>query len=80
MYLPAQFEETRVEVLHDLMREHPFATLVAHGDDGLSANHLPLHLAAGVSIALLFFAVWDCVAVLYRHLSGAGRRKPNWQR
>jgi transcriptional regulator len=48
MYLPSHFAETRVEVLHALMREQPFATLVAHGDDGLSANHLPLHLAAGI--------------------------------
>ena len=46
MYLPSHFEETRVEVLHALMREHPFATLVTHGGDGLAANHLPLHLAA----------------------------------
>jgi len=44
MYLPAQFEESRGEVLRALMREHPFATLVAHGADGLTANHLPLHL------------------------------------
>ncbi|MDP1611660.1 MAG: FMN-binding negative transcriptional regulator [Sulfuritalea sp.] len=46
MYLPVQFEESRVEVLHALMREHPFATLVSHGADGLAANHLPLHLDA----------------------------------
>lgn len=48
MYLPAQFEESRAEVLHALMREHPFATLVATGSDGLTANHLPLHLAAEI--------------------------------
>lgn len=46
MYLPSHFAETRSEVLHALMREHPFATLVTQGDDGLTANHLPLHLAA----------------------------------
>lgn len=45
MYLPAHFEESRIEELHALMRGHPFATLVAHGEDGLTANHLPLHLA-----------------------------------
>jgi transcriptional regulator len=50
MYLPGHFAETRVEVLHDLMREHPFATLVAHGGDGLSANHLPLHFTAGTGL------------------------------
>ena len=46
MYLPAHFEETRSEVLHTLMRDHPFATLIAHGADGLAAHHLPLHFAA----------------------------------
>ena len=49
MYLPVQFEENRVEVLHALMRKHPFATLVNHGADGLAANHLPLHLAAEIA-------------------------------
>ncbi len=48
MYLPGHFAETRVEVLHDLMRAQPFATLVTQGADGLSADHLPLHFAAGV--------------------------------
>ena len=48
MYLPAHFEEIRIEVLHALMREHPFATLITHGADGLAANHLPLLLAAEI--------------------------------
>ena len=48
MYLPAQFEESRSEVLRALMAEHPFATLVTQGDEGLTANHLPLHLEPGI--------------------------------
>lgn len=48
MYLPAHFAETRPEVLHALLREHPFATLVTQGGKGLNADHLPLHFAAGV--------------------------------
>jgi transcriptional regulator len=48
MYLPAHFEENRVDVLHALMSEHPFATLVTQGDEGLTANHLPLHLEPGI--------------------------------
>jgi transcriptional regulator len=44
MYLPAHFEENRVEVLHALMGEHPFATLLTQGAGELEANHLPLHL------------------------------------
>ncbi len=49
MYLPTHFEESRVEVLHALMGEHPFATLLTQGAGELEANHLPLHLepAAG---------------------------------
>jgi len=45
MYLPTHFEENRVEVLHALMREHPFATLLTQGAGGPEANHLPVHLA-----------------------------------
>jgi transcriptional regulator len=45
MYLPAHFEESRIEVLHALMRNRPFATLISHGSGDLAANHLPLHLA-----------------------------------
>ena len=45
MYLPAHFEESRVEVLHDLMRACPLATVVTLSTDGLNANHLPLHLS-----------------------------------
>jgi transcriptional regulator len=44
MYIPQQFDESRVPVLHDLMHEHPFAALVANTSDGLEANHIPLVL------------------------------------
>ena len=46
MYLPKHFAETDVGVIHDLMRDFPLATLVSHGPDGLSANHIPLQLDA----------------------------------
>jgi transcriptional regulator len=42
MYLPAHFEENRTEVLHAMMRARPLATLVAHCDSGLEANHIPV--------------------------------------
>lgn len=45
MYTPRHFEESRVEVLHELMRRHPLATLVVMGRAGLEANHLPLFLS-----------------------------------
>jgi transcriptional regulator len=44
MYLPKHFEENRVEVLHDLIRSHPFGTLVTLGKDGLEANHIPFEI------------------------------------
>jgi transcriptional regulator len=44
MYVPQAFEETRVEVLHALLREHPLAALVTRTAAGLDANHLPLLL------------------------------------
>ena len=44
MYLPSHFAESRVEALHALMRERPFATLVTQGKAGPGADHLPLHL------------------------------------
>jgi transcriptional regulator len=44
MYLPSHFEESRVEVLHQLLREHPLGTLVTLGEHGLNANHIPFEL------------------------------------
>lgn len=44
MYVPAYFDEPRAEILHDLIRQHPFGMLVTHGSNGLDANHLPFEL------------------------------------
>lgn len=44
MYMPAHFQEDRVEVLHALIREHPLAVLVTLGAGGLSASHIPLEI------------------------------------
>jgi transcriptional regulator len=46
MYIPKQFEEPRVEVMHELMRAHPLATLVTLSSRGLNANHIPFYLSA----------------------------------
>ncbi len=45
MYVPAHFEESRTEVLHDLIKQHPFGMLVTHGASGLDVNHIPFELA-----------------------------------
>jgi transcriptional regulator len=47
MYVPAAFAETDTARLHEFMIQHSFAVLSSHGDDGLSASHLPLLLDAG---------------------------------
>ena len=44
MHTPKHFAETRVEVLHQLIREHAFAALVTLGPDGLNANHIPFEI------------------------------------
>lgn len=44
MYLPKHFEETRVPVLHALIRAHPLGALVTHGPSGLEANHIPFEI------------------------------------
>ena len=41
MYLPQQFEEVRLDVLHALIRSHPLGALVTLSGTELSANHLP---------------------------------------
>ena len=44
MYVPKHFEESRVDVLHDLILTHPFSTLVTMSSIGINANNIPLHL------------------------------------
>ncbi|MFA6162167.1 MAG: FMN-binding negative transcriptional regulator [Methylobacter sp.] len=44
MYIPPHFEQPDIEVMHDLIRNRPLATLVTLGSDGINANHIPLHL------------------------------------
>ena len=44
MYTPSYFKETRIEALHGLIHDFPFATVVLHTDAGLVANHLPFEL------------------------------------
>ncbi|MBZ0216885.1 MAG: FMN-binding negative transcriptional regulator [Fimbriimonadaceae bacterium] len=42
MYQPSLFREERIEVMHELMQAHPFATLVSSVSGELTADHLPL--------------------------------------
>lgn len=44
MYLPKHFEESRPETLARFIEDHPLATLVVSGAEGLAADHIPLLL------------------------------------
>ncbi len=46
MYLPKHFDEPHIEVLHELMRARPLATMVTLSAGGLNANHIPLVVRA----------------------------------
>jgi transcriptional regulator len=90
MYTPEHFAEHRPDVLHQIMRASPLATLVTHTADGLDANHLPFEFDAqrgplGTLSAHVARAnpVWqttaDGASVLVIFQSAAqGYISPNW--
>jgi transcriptional regulator len=45
MYIPTHFEQPSIEVMHELIRTRPLATLVTLSSNGINANHIPLHLS-----------------------------------
>lgn len=51
MYVPHRFAETRSDVLRGLIHQHPLATLVTHGADGLEADHIPFEIGAPTDAA-----------------------------
>ena len=83
MYLPKSFHETRSDVLHALIHDYPFGTVILHGADGLAANHLPLeligdtalhgHVARGNELAKA-----DGAQVLVIFHGADGYVSPNW--
>jgi transcriptional regulator len=68
VYTPAQFEETRIEVLHQLIDQHPLGALVMHGAHGLGADHIPFEISRPTPEAPL--------GVLRAHVA---RANPLWQ-
>src|ERR1044071_3325567 len=66
MYVPEAFKETRVEVLHELIRTHPFGTLVTINSDGLQANHVPFEVES----------LPETPGILYAHVA---RANPVWR-
>lgn len=51
MYCPSHFQEHRTEVLLDLIKQYPLATVVALENGDLSANHIPLMYEAAEGTA-----------------------------
>lgn len=47
MYAPPVFREDRIDVMQDLMRAHPFATLITVEDGRPNATHIPFAFHAG---------------------------------
>jgi transcriptional regulator len=89
MYVPPHFDEARTEVLHELIRRHPFGTLVTHGAGGLDANHIPFELLPGQGALGTLSAhvaranpLWQEVAdgdeVLVVFRAGDAYVSPNW--
>jgi transcriptional regulator len=83
MYLPKSFHETRVDVLHALIRAYPFGTIVMHGDNGLVANHLPFELVSDTSLHGHVavgneLAKADGATVLVIFQAADGYISPNW--
>lgn len=66
MYQPPQFKETRLEILHGLIRAHSLGLLVCNGPEGPIANPIPFLLDAAEGKR----------GVLRAHLSKAN---PAWQ-
>jgi transcriptional regulator len=44
MYIPRANQEDRIAVLHKLMEDQPFASLITMGSSGLFATHIPMML------------------------------------
>ncbi|HEX3139131.1 MAG TPA: FMN-binding negative transcriptional regulator [Rhizobacter sp.] len=46
MYIPSHFKEERLELLHQLVHEHPLGLLITQSTQGLDANPIPFLLDA----------------------------------
>ena len=85
MYLPSHFIEADTDAIAGLVAAFPLATLVAHGPDGLLANHIPMllapddrligHVAAANEIHQ---TIGEDAAVLAIFSGEEGYVSPNW--
>ena len=68
MYMPAHFSEERLDVLHDLIHQHPLASMVSLEADGMTANHIPFIITPPTA-----------EAPLGKLLGHVARANPVWQ-
>ncbi len=66
MYLPEAFHETRIEVMHDLMRSHRLAMLITGGEGGLNASPVP-------------FLIYDAEGEFGTLRAHVARANPHWR-
>lgn len=89
MYVPPHFDESRPEILFDLIEANPLGILFSNGKSGLDANHIPFHLtrdrgphgtlSCHVARANpLWQDIGDGDAVLVVFRAAAGYISPNW--
>ncbi|EYD45802.1 putative FMN-binding domain protein [Acinetobacter baumannii 25493_5] len=89
MYIPDDFAENRLDVLHSLIADYPFGVLFTHGSNGLDANHLPFELQANEGEFGMLHAhvsrnnsVWQDIKngdeVLVVFQAGDAYISPNW--
>jgi transcriptional regulator len=45
MYRSPHFDQPSMTLMHELIRSRPLSTLVTIASDGITANHIPLHLS-----------------------------------
>jgi transcriptional regulator len=53
MYIPQANKEDRLSVLHQLMEDQPFASLITVGSSGLFASHIPMVLEQNGGMGVL---------------------------
>ena len=50
MFQPPEFREERIEIMHNLMHKHPFASLVSMQQGDIVADHIPLIIHPELSV------------------------------
>jgi len=82
MYMPPQFNARDPAIALDLMRAHPFASLVSNDDDGLPfVTHLPLVAEPGPDDSLVPWATAPSpIRTGATCRRGRARSSPSWGR